>query len=197
MARQARKTERIGQIRPLNIEHIVLEVEGLPPGLLTHRYQDNDQPKAPKPYTEEFALEEAERGLYPLDPARQGAQYGIPTMAFKGAMVETARILPGVNMTDLRQAIFVEPTQDLLLPIREMEWQVHTVRAVIQKAAVLRSRPLFPAGWRVTVPIRFNAGALTATDVANLLNLAGDCVGVGDWRPSKNGEYGRFKVVEA
>ncbi len=40
-----------------------------------------------------------------------------------------------------------------------------------------------------------NSGAISAEQIANLLNTAGFGVGIGEWRPEKNGSYGRFHVA--
>jgi hypothetical protein len=44
------------------------------------------------------------------------------------------------------------------------------------------------------VTIKFNTSAISAEQVANLLNVAGFGVGIGEWRPERNGSYGRFHV---
>ena len=43
--------------------------------------------------------------------------------------------------------------------------------------------------------IRHNARALTAEQIVNLINTGGFAVGVGEWRPEKNGQFGLFHVA--
>lgn len=49
--------------------------------------------------------------------------------------------------------------------------------------------------WTTTVTIAYNKHALSKAQILNLLNVAGFGVGVGDWRPEKNGQFGRFHVA--
>ena len=49
--------------------------------------------------------------------------------------------------------------------------------------------------WRVEVPISYNADVISPAQIANLFNIAGFGVGVGEWRPQRNGSYGRFHVA--
>jgi hypothetical protein len=45
---------------------------------------------------------------------------------------------------------------------------------------------------------RSNASVLSADQITNLFNVAGFGVGIGEWRPQKNGSFGRLHVeVEA
>ena len=58
----------------------------------------------------------------------------------------------------------------------------------------LRYRPGIPAGWKVNATIKYNKAPLTEEAIVNLLNQAGFGVGLCEWRPEKNGSYGRFHV---
>jgi hypothetical protein len=57
----------------------------------------------------------------------------------------------------------------------------------------LRYRPEFRA-WKFVVTCDVDSDALTEADVINLVNRAGFGVGIGEWRPEKGGEYGRFAI---
>ncbi len=59
--------------------------------------------------------------------------------------------------------------------------------------ADVRFRGGFPT-WAAQLMIRFNARVLSCDQIVNLLNTAGFGVGVGEWRPEKNGPYGCFHV---
>ena len=48
--------------------------------------------------------------------------------------------------------------------------------------------------WSCTLTIRFNARVLSGSEVVNLFQCAGFAVGVGEWRPEKNGQFGMFHV---
>lgn len=50
--------------------------------------------------------------------------------------------------------------------------------------------------WQATFPITYDAnGPLTFSQIVNLINIAGYYVGIGCWRPAKNGIHGRFRVI--
>ena len=49
--------------------------------------------------------------------------------------------------------------------------------------------------WEALIPIRYNAGVLTAEQIVNLFQLGGFAVGIGEWRPEKGGVHGMYEVV--
>jgi hypothetical protein len=61
------------------------------------------------------------------------------------------------------------------------------------KTADIRHRGEFKE-WTASVPLHLNTSALSIEQVANLFVIAGFAVGVGEWRPERNGQYGRFEV---
>jgi hypothetical protein len=68
-------------------------------------------------------------------------------------------------------------------------------RATVGTSKHVRVRPKFD-GWRVTVPLIVSDPALNIDVLTQILNIAGQYAGIGDWRPSskKAGPYGRFSV---
>jgi len=126
----------------------------------------------------------------------KGARVGIPGGAFKKAIVSATRNLndKSIPMTLVRQSIFV------LGEIIEMDFDECRMREDIVRVANgapdMRWRPEFP-NWSCTVPVEFDANVFQAKDVINLLNLAGNYVGLLEGRPEKNSGlgWGRFEVV--
>jgi len=51
--------------------------------------------------------------------------------------------------------------------------------------------------WWTTIDIKYNANVLSAEQILNLMQTAGFAVGVGEWRPERDGQYGRFHVATA
>ena len=47
----------------------------------------------------------------------------------------------------------------------------------------LRNRPMWDAGWKALLRIRYDADMFNAADVVNLLDRAGGQVGIGEGRP--------------
>ena len=48
--------------------------------------------------------------------------------------------------------------------------------------------------WAATLSIRYNAKAISVQQLVSLFNLAGFAVGIGEWRPEKDGVNGMFHV---
>lgn len=74
------------------------------------------------------------------------------------------------------------------------EYQIDTQRAVVQRAAIMRSRSLVPS-WSCDIDLLIDTEAVLDTMFAELLGYAGSRIGVGDNRPEKGGQYGRFTVA--
>lgn len=115
---------------------------------------------------------------------------GFPTIAFKAAIVSAARQVEGLTMAFLRGAFHIDG--DLVPIIGEPEMREDMVR-VGMGTADIRFRPGFPS-WKVVLPVRLNSRALTLGQLVHLINQAGFSVGVGEWRPEKDGAWGMFHV---
>lgn len=61
----------------------------------------------------------------------------------------------------------------------------------VQAARVMRTRPVFNE-WGVSLTAEFDTSELDPDRFAEFVVKAGRMVGLGDWRPEKNGQYGRF-----
>lgn len=62
--------------------------------------------------------------------------------------------------------------------------------------ADLRYRGQFDP-WGARVRVEINTAVISAEQVVNLFALAGFAVGVGEWRPERDGGYGRFRIASA
>jgi hypothetical protein len=113
-----------------------------------------------------------------------------PSIAFKAAIVSAARQVDGLPMTFLRGALHIDG--EFVLIEGEPRMREDTVR-VGNGTADLRYRPGFPE-WAATLPIRLNRRALTLEQLLALIDQAGFSVGVGEFRPEKDGAWGMFRV---
>lgn len=110
---------------------------------------------------------------------------------FKNAIVSACRYADDLKMTVIRGALFVEG--DLLpLKFKECNMREDTVR-VGMGTADLRYRPEY-IDWSVDISVEYLANVLTSAQIINLIRLAGFSVGICEWRPEKNGDFGRFEV---
>lgn len=116
----------------------------------------------------------------------------LPPTGFKLAMISAATQIKGLKKTQLRTALFVQGNS---IPIT---YEATTPRMDITRTSGIgrtpdvRFRPSFQ-GWKARLIIQF-ADTLSVQTVVDLLNRAGQ-VGVGEWRPEKNGTFGTFKVT--
>ena len=138
--------------------------------------------------------EEYEACFYKLDDGT----YGFPCNAFKQAAIRASKMVDGITMTDARQMFFIRPDG------RDIDRQIDCVRihgepvmrtdeVKVQQSMDLRYRPEFPE-WSATLNIEYDDDNITSDAIASLLYRAGMSVGVGDWRPERNGDFGRFEI---
>lgn len=180
-------------IPPIEIRTYLVRIVGTSP-LVMHAWSD----KAKKEMLDK-QMGKARAKKEPKDPQRdyEEAFYrlpdgrpGFPSIAFKAATVSAARQVEGLTMTFLRGAFHIAGE---LVPIEgEPRMREDTVR-VGMGTADLRYRPEFPK-WAAVLPVRLNARAMTLEQLIHLINQAGFSVGVGEWRPEKDGAWGMFHV---
>jgi hypothetical protein len=194
-APKAKKAEQmIGiNIPQIAIQHLKVKVVGDSP-LITHAWN----PKAIQQIKDKQGRK-ATTGKEARDPQAdyEAAFYrtddGKPAMrsiAFKDAMVSACRDAD-YKMTEARGRFHVEG--ELVEIIGEPRFREDMVR-VGMGTADIRYRPEF-VEWSTTLPITYNSTRVSPEQIINLLNVAGFGVGVGEWRPEKNGQYGRFHVA--
>ena len=134
---------------------------------------------------------EGERAAYYTEDGK----YGIPAMALKSAVIGAAHKDIGVEKTLVRKALFLEcrdRNSVLVMDCDEPEIREDCVR-VGMGSTDLRYRPYFYR-WAVDVAWEVDRELLTVEDLINLVNRAGFGVGIGEWRPEKGGDFGRFEV---
>jgi hypothetical protein len=115
----------------------------------------------------------------------------IPPAAIKKAMLTAAMQVKGLKKTQLRTAIFVEG-QSIPITFERMIPRMDMVRTSgMNRQPDVRFRPEFQ-GWKTRLTVVFS-DFIGAQSVVDLLNRAGT-VGVGEWRPEKDGTFGTFVV---
>jgi hypothetical protein len=124
---------------------------------------------------------------------------GFPAGAFRKAMISAANAKSnGVSKTVARGAVFVLGDDDSGLV--RINYEVVRMRedAVKNESGVadLRYRPEF-LRWSATLRIQYDAGMISPEQVVNLVHRAGFSIGIGEGRPDKSGEWGRWEVLTA
>lgn len=118
--------------------------------------------------------------------------YGFPCIAFKNAAVGACRFTDGIKMTAARGAFHIEG--EMAQIEGEPSMREDMVR-ISMDTADIRYRGEFKH-WRTRLRIRYNTSVLSPEQIINLFNLAGFGVGVGEWRPERDGSYGCFHVAD-
>jgi hypothetical protein len=118
--------------------------------------------------------------------------YGFPAVAFKAAAVDACSQIESITKVEARGAFHIQG--DMVKIEGKPNMREDMVR-VGMGAADLRYRGEFKQ-WSCTLTIRHNADVLSAEQIVNLFNHAGFAVGVGEWRPQKDGSFGMFHVGE-
>jgi len=185
-------------IRPLNLQRTTIKIRGIST-LIMHAWsqkaikmiEDKQQKKATGPRKAKDPQADFESARYRIDKNTDG----IPAIALKACAVE-AGVLLGLKKTNLRKSFFVGPDGEELIPIivaEEPAMRRDMVRVGMGTSDV-RYRPEYK-DWSCEIPIEFNADAISADQLVNLFDQGGYSVGVGEWRPEKDGTHGRFRVV--
>jgi hypothetical protein len=115
----------------------------------------------------------------------------LPPVAFKKGMLTAASQIKSLKKTHLRTGLFVEGSS---IPITYESYvpRMDMVRTQgIGRTPDVRFRPSFD-GWKARLIIQF-ADAFAVQTIVDLLNRAGK-VGVGEWRPEKDGTFGTYRV---
>lgn len=127
---------------------------------------------------------------------KAGAKWGFPTSSIKQAGNSAAYRLGWVkNQMELRGAYFLTSEYGDLAEIKGSipEMREDMVR-IGMGSADLRYRAEFK-NWYMTLTLEYNAsGNMTLEQILNCVNVGGYSVGLAEWRPEKDGIFGRFHV---
>ena len=185
-------------INPPNFQQVKLKVTGLTPLIqnkmketIIQQMEDVRSGKAKK--STRTAIDPKKEYIKSAYKQDDGS-FGFPASAFKQCAVRAGKGL-GLAMTDTRTLFFVLPNA----PDGECV-SIKSNKPILRKDPVnvktgkdLRFRPEF-RNWKADLLVKFDADRITIEQIANLLNHGGQTVGVGEWRPEKNGTFGTFQV---
>lgn len=120
-----------------------------------------------------------------------GARFGFPAVGVKASAV-SAGFRAGVtkNLVSMNGAFHIDSE---FIEIKGTPQMREDMVRVGMGVADIRYRAEFPE-WSATFDVRYNAGVLSLAQLCNLFNLGGFAVGIGEWRPEKGGNYGRYHV---
>lgn len=80
-------------------------------------------------------------------------------------------------------------------PAKHFEVDARPVTIPATKGRIMRYRPRFDQ-WSAEFTFLVNDQLLSIEDAHKLLTEAGECIGIGDFRPEKRGPFGTFRVTK-
>lgn len=212
-----KKTEsNVVEIRPLDIKKVRIKIVGDSP-LIVHAWSEKAkrmmleaQMRTTKTKAREvrdpyddfiqslyWLTEKPESTPEAFEKAiKNGAKFGFPTNAIKQSANSAAYRLNWVkNQMELRSAYFIESEYGDMF---EIQGSVPEIREDMVRvgmgSADLRYRGEFK-DWFAEITLKYNAsGSISLEQIINCINAGGFATGLGEWRPEKDGDFGRFHV---
>ena len=212
----AAKKEEIIEIKPLDIKEVNIKIVGDTP-LITHAWSEKakrmmleTQRKTTKTKGREIRdpFDEFINSMYWLTEVpesteeafesaiKNGAKWGFPVSAIKAAGNASAYRNGLVkNQMQLRGSYFLRSEYgDLTEIISDTPIMREDMVRVGMGSADLRYRGEF-RNWSMNLILEYNAsGELTLEQIINVINLGGYSCGLGEWRPEKDGTFGRYHI---
>ena len=196
------------ELPPLNLQTIEVPIIG-DSGLICHAWS----PKARKQMLDK-QMKKATAGRAAKDPWQdfcetlywldgmpdaptagdvENGRFGFPSVAFKAAAITAVTTIGSLTKVMARQCFHIlgEYVEILGPPPSMREDMVR----VGMGTADIRHRAEFET-WGAILRVQFNAGVMSAEQVINLFEAGGFGVGIGEWRPEKDGVNGRFHVAK-
>jgi hypothetical protein len=181
-------------IQGIEIKRVDIKVNGTAP-LIVHKWSekakkemlDKQMKKAKAGRETKNPQNDYEESLYKTDDGK----YGFPAVAFKAAMVGAGAYCE-FKKTYLRGAFHINCE---MVEINGEPTMREDMVRVGMGTADIRYRGEFKQ-WSATLPITYNARAISVEQILNLIMIAGFAIGIGEWRPERDGNYGRFEIAQ-
>lgn len=131
------------------------------------------------------------------EAVKNGARFGFPANSFKLSANSAAYRLGWVkNQMELRGSYFLNAEDGGELV--EIKGDTPMCREDMVKvgmgSADLRYRPIFEH-WYCDMFLEYNeSGSMKLNDILSCIQAGGYCCGVGEWRPERDGAFGRYHI---
>jgi len=193
------------ELKPINRRYVTVRIIGISP-LIQHKWSEkakimmrDKQQKGKKTKVRDLREPEEEgkaAGYYTPD-----GEPGLLAVAIKASIITAAHQDLGFAKTLIRKALFIHPMgREVVIPM-EMPTGKGKVKQCIEEdmvrvgagSADLRYRPYYYE-WAAITKWEIDSDLLQVNDLLTLIDRAGFGVGIHEWRPEKDGEYGRFMI---
>lgn len=212
-----KKETEVVEIRPLDIKRVKVRIVGDTP-LIVHAWSEKAkrqmleaQMKTTKTKAKEVRnpFDDFVQSLYWLEgkpeeskeeafeeAVKNGAKWGFPVGAIKQAGNSAAYRMGWVkNQMQLRGSYFLQTEYGDMAEIKGSvpEMREDMVR-IGMGSADLRYRGEFK-NWYMDMTLEYNAsGDMTLEQILNVINAGGYTCGIGEWRPEKDGSFGKYHI---
>lgn len=145
----------------------------------------------------EVSHEDAVRAEYHCYRNKDGQCY-IPSDHLRGSLIGAGTYMKAKvggrskSMKVVVAATFVPSPEEIVLP----DFDAIDKRSAVNrnvKARVMVVRPKW-TNWEASFDLNVYEDTITKETVAQLINYAGNYVGIGSYRPTANGLFGRFEI---
>ena len=196
MAQIAKTVDKVIELPALNIQTAIIKIVG-DSSLICHAWSkkakqemlDKQMKKAKQAKEAKDPEKDFQESLYKIP----GGGFGFPAVAFKSAAVDACSHVANMTKVEARGAFHING--DMVTIDGKPEKREDMVR-IAMGTADIRYRGEFKK-WSATFEIRYNANVLQLEQLLNLFNTAGFAIGIGEWRPQKDGSFGMFHVATA
>ena len=130
------------------------------------------------------------------EAVRNGARFGFQATAIKKAANSAAYRMGWVsNQTTLRGSYYIFGDDDPdIVEVKGCIPEMREDMVAIKGTTDIRFRGEFK-NWYIDLKIKYNAnGPISLEQILNCINAGGFAVGIGEWRPEKNGTHGMYHV---
>lgn len=192
------KTEIEIELKDLKIRRMQVEIKGISP-LIIHRFgakaiKEMEDKKLGKAKNAKHAITNPKKEFEDAKHVSAEGWEGFPVGGIKKCIVRGAKAV-GLTMTDVKAGLFIEadcPETNLFRINGESRLRTDHVR-VNNGAPDIRYRPEY-VNWTATLTVTFNEGLISKDQVLQAIFAGGYGTGIGDWRPERGGDFGRFTI---
>lgn len=187
------------ELPPLNIQRIDVTLVGDTP-LIMHKWSEKAKKEMLDKQMKKAKLAKAAKNpeqdfwdsIYVIEEKKGVKTFGFPVIGFKASAVTACTSIGGITKVQARQAFHIDG-EYAVIQGSQPKMREDMVRVGMGTADIRYRGEFFP--WFTTLTIAHNANVMSAEQILNMLNTAGFGVGVGEWRPEKDGQFGRFHVA--
>lgn len=191
---KAASTNNVVEMKQMRLQRIEVPIIGTSP-LIMHAWS-----RKAKEQMLAKQMKRATTGKEAKDPQRDFEESiytdatglpAFPTIAFKAAAVDAA-VAMDFKKTNLRLSFHIDG--DMVPIVGSAPEPREDMVRVGMGTADIRYRAQF-ATWGAILPVTVNLAMLSIEQLFNLFDAAGFGVGIGEWRPQRDGQFGRFRVA--